>query len=222
MPTIHGLAEKAAGYIARELGINKPKEGMLAFGLELLLGSALEFALITALACLFGIFRETLILVLTAGILRLVSGGEHCGAYYRCLIGGTVFFLLMGWLVKWLKSAIAFQGLILLMIITFIAVIAIIWRYAPGETENKPLTEAERVRGRRLSFAVAGIFFAVVILLLIHKADQAYVLPVIVGVLCQSFTLTPWGYGFIRWVDAMLNFRDQGGVDSGPEGADSR
>jgi accessory gene regulator B len=51
------------------------------------------------------------------------------------------------------------------MIIAFTTVFAIIWRYVPGETENKPLTEAERVRGRMLSFAVAGIFFAVVILL---------------------------------------------------------
>ena len=222
MPSIHGLAERAAGYIARELGIDRQKEGMLTFGLELLLGSALEFALIMALAFLFGIFRETLILVLTAGILRLVSGGEHCRAYYRCLIGGTVFFLLMGWLVKWLKSVISFQGFILLMIITFIAVIAIIWRYAPGETANKPLTEADRVRGRRLSFTVAGIFFAVVILLAILKVEQGYGLPVLAGMLCQAFTLTPWGYGFIRWIDGMLSFRDQGGDGGGLEGPDSR
>jgi len=195
---------------------------MLTFGLELLLGSALEFALIMALACLFGIFRETLILVLTAGILRLVSGGEHCGAYYRCLIGGTVFFLLMGWLVKWLKSAIAFQGLILLMIITFIAVIAIIWRYAPGETENKPLTEKEKVRGKKLSFMVTEIFAGVVILLAILKDEQKYGLPVLAGMLCQAFTLTPWGYRFIRWVDGVLSFRNHGGDSGELEGSDSR
>lgn len=59
MPTIHRLAERAAGYIARELGIDRQEEGMLTFGLELLLGSALEFILIIALASLFGIFRET-------------------------------------------------------------------------------------------------------------------------------------------------------------------
>jgi accessory gene regulator B len=222
MPGIHGLAEKAAGYIARELGIDKPKEGMLPFGLELLLGSALEFALIMALASLFGIFRETLILVLTAGILRLVSGGEHCRAYYRCLIGGTVFFLLIGWLVKWLNSMITCQDIILFVVISLITVLVIIWRYAPGETKNKPLTEAGRARGRRLSFAVSGILFAVVILLAILKVDQGYGLPVLAGMLCQTFTLTPWGYRFIRWVDGMLSFRGQGGDGGGPEGADSR
>jgi|GEM_PF-416957 len=222
MPTIHGLAEKAAGYIARELGIDKPKEGMLTFGLELLLGSTLEFALIMALACFFGIFRETLILVLTAGILRLVSGGEHCRAYYRCLIGGTVFFLLMGWLVKWLNSIITYRNIVLLVIISFIAVLVVIWKYAPGETENKPLTEKDKVRGKRLSFAVAGIFFVVVILLSILKVDQGYGLPVLTGMLCQAFTLTPRGYRFIRWVDGMLSFRDQGGDSGGLEGSDSR
>ena len=113
-------------------------------------------------------------------------------------------------------------NIVLLVIISFIAVLVIIWRYAPGETKNKPLTEADRVRGRRLSFAVAGIFFAVVILLLILKADQAYMLPLIVGMLCQTFTLTPRGYGFIRWVDGMLSFRDQGGDGGGLEGPDSR
>ncbi|HHW39652.1 MAG TPA: accessory regulator AgrB, partial [Syntrophomonadaceae bacterium] len=130
--------------------------------------------------------------------------------------------LLMGWLVKWLKSVISFQGFILLMIITFIAVIAIIWRYAPGETENKPLTEADRVRGKRLSFAVAGILFAVVILLAILKVEQGYGLPLLAGMLCQTFTLTPWGYRFIRWVDGVLSFRGQGGDSGELEGSDSR
>lgn len=211
MPSIHGLAERAAGYIAGELGLDRQKEKMLTFGLELLLGSALEFILIMALASLFGIFRETLILVLTAGTLRLVSGGEHCQAYYRCLIGGTVFFLLTGWLIKWLNSMITYQDVILLVVISLITVLVIIWKHAPGETENKPLTEADRVRGRRLSFAVAGILFVVVILLSILKISQGYGLPVLAGMLCQAFTLTPWGYGFIRWVDGMLSFRDQRG-----------
>ncbi|HAA89048.1 MAG: Accessory gene regulator B [Thermoanaerobacterales bacterium 50_218] len=220
MPTIHGLAEKAAGYIARELGIDGQKEGMLAFGLELLLGSTLEFALIMALACLFGIFRETLLLVLTAGILRLVSGGEHCRAYYRCLIGGAVFFLAMGWLVKWLNSIIAYQSMIFLMMISFTAVIFVIWKYAPGETENKPLTEADRVRGKKLSFLVTGIFAGIVILLLILNIDQAYMLSVVVGMLCQTFTLTPWGYRFIRCVDRILSFRDYRGDSSELESSD--
>jgi accessory gene regulator B len=222
MPTIHRLAERAAGYIARELGLERQKEKMLTFGLELLLGSALEFALIMALASLFGIFRETLILVLTAGILRLVSGGEHCQAYYRCLIGGTVFFLLMGWLVKWLNYVIAWRGFILLTIITFIAVPGVIWKYAPGETENKPLTEKEKVRGKKLSFMVTEIFAGVVILLAILKDEQKYGLPVLAGMLCQAFTLTPWGYRFIRWVDGVLSFRNHGGDSGELEGSDSR
>ncbi len=219
MPTLHRLAEKVAGYIAGELGIDRQKEGMLVFGLELLLGSTLELVLIMALACFFGVFRETLILVLTAGILRLVSGGEHCGAYYRCLIGGTVFFLLLGWLVNWLSSIITYQNTVLLAIISLTAVFVTIWKYAPGETENKPLTEADRARGKKL---VVGIFFLLVTLLLILKIDQVYPLSVVIGMLCQTFTLTPWGYSFIRCVDRILSFQNRGGDDSGLEGPDSR
>jgi accessory gene regulator B len=206
MLTIHGLAEKLGGYIARELEIKRQKENMLIFGLELLLGSIIEFIIVMFLAYFLGILQETLILVLTAGILRLASGGEHCRAYCRCLISGTIFFLLMGCFVKWLSSLITYQGIALLTVASAFIVFAVIWKYAPGETENKPLSEADRVKGKRFSYLVAVFFFGLVILLLFLKVKQAYILPIIIGMLCQVFTLTPAGYKFILYIDKKLSF----------------
>ncbi len=56
----------------------------------------------------------------------------------------------------------------------------------------------------------------------ILKIEQGCGLPVLAGMLCQAFTLTPWGYRFIRWVDGMLSFRGQGSDNDGFEGPNSR
>lgn len=222
MFSIHKLAVKAGCFLARELGSDSRIERRLAFGLELLLGSAVELILIMLLACFLGILRETLIIVVVAGIMRLVSGGEHCRAYYRCLIAGTVIFLTLGWLAGWLNTMITYQSVVFLAVVSFPVILLAIWRYAPAETENKPLSTTEKARGRKLSLIIAGILSGVIILFLVGKIRLNCVLPAILGLLCQVFTLTPWGYSFIRKVDGILSFSGHRGDESELEGLDSR
>jgi accessory gene regulator B len=194
--------------LARELELERQKEIEMTFGLELLLAAGLKFGCIVVLAYFFGIFRETMVLVLTAGIFRVVSGGEHCQAFYRCLIGGTVVFLLLGYLAKVLMSVTRYEGTtFLIVLVSFMLVTAIISKYAPGDTEDKPITEEfEIIRFKRLSLLVAVGFFIMVVLFLIFEVYTELILPVIMGLLWQVFTITPLGYRFIRGIDSVLRF----------------
>lgn len=203
--SIHDLSCRCAAYLAQQLEADQIKENRMAFGLELLLGEIVKLFFIIALAYALGILPEVLTITVTAGILRLASGGEHCSAYYRCLIGGTACFLLLGWIAHILNPVLIGTGLWLAVVIASLLVGGIIGQYAPGDTENKPInTEAERIKFKKWSLLVLFLYIVIMIILMQFETVSLLVLPMLIGMLEQAFTITPWGYRFLHWVDRVL------------------
>jgi accessory gene regulator B len=203
--SIHDLAVKCADYLACQLETDHIKENRMAFGLELLLGEIVKLICVITLSTALGILPEVLTITVAAGVLRLASGGEHCSAYYRCLIGGTLCFLLLGWVAHILNPIISRAGLLLTLVICSLMVFAILWQYAPGDTENKPINnEEELTRFKKWSLIIASVYSVVMIIMMQFEKSYILVLPMIIGMMEQSFTITPWGYGFIQWIDNTL------------------
>lgn len=205
--SIHTFSARTAAYIAREIHVDRKNENRMAFGLELLLGAVMKLLCLAVLAYYLGIFPETLTVAVTAGILRLASGGEHCSEYYRCLIGGTVCFLLLGWGSWYLNQLISYPNNILILLSLFPPVMAALWRYAPGDTENKPITEAsDKARFKRWSLLIAAVLFSTAIsFLLLGGILYPYSLSIAAGIIEQTFTITPMGYRFISNIDHLLS-----------------
>lgn len=206
MLSINRIAIKAGGYLARELKLPREKEIKIIFGVELVLAAAIKTFSVMLMALLLGVLKETMVLVLTAGIFRMVSGGEHCGAFYRCLLGGTLVFPLLGVGVKSVNAATTSDIYITAIIISVLIVFAIVWRYAPGDTENKRITEKrEKIRYKRLSLYVATVFFVVALLFSLTGVCTKLILAILTGLVWQAFTITPVGYRFIRGIDSVLS-----------------
>lgn len=211
MLTIHNITMKTGNYLARELELDRQKEIKIIYGMELLLTALIKSVIIMTLAFVLGIFRETVVLVLTAGFFRLVSGGEHCQAFYRCLTGGALVFLALGFLTKNLNHEITYQTMLITILTVFPLITAAILKYAPGDTANKPINhEKEKARLRRMSLVVEAICLILVVVFLNTEMLKWLVLPVVVGLGWQTFTITPLGYGFIKGVDYILSFRGLG------------
>lgn len=210
--SIHGVATKIAAYLARELEADQSQESRMGFGLELLLGDLVKLVCILTLAYLLGILVEVFVIMMTASMLRLASGGEHCSAYYRCLLGGVICFLLLGCLVQHLNVILSTAGILISSGVAFIISVFILWRYAPGDTENKPITDAaEKKRFKQLSLIIAAIYLGIMLDLAIFPGTLPLVLPIAIGMLEQSFTVSPWGYRFMHLVDRLLDFSKWGG-----------
>lgn len=91
--------------------------------------------------------------------------------------------------------------------VSFAVAIVLLALYAPGDTENKPIsTDAERAKFKRLSLILAVVCSIVMIATAQTEAAQFVCLPVAVGMLAQVFTVTPLGYRFLHWVDRALTF----------------
>lgn len=220
---INSISTRIARYLAREMHYDARKEAQLVFGLELYFAAIIKTGCILILAFLLGIFRETLVIIIISGSLRLVSGGEHCTAFHRCLIGGALVFLFLGFVSQQLSYLISVPALVVLSMVSLIVVFLVLLKYAPGDTANKPITdEKEKKRYRRLSLLVAAVYFSIILVFLYSGIFPVMVLLILVGLLWQAFMITPWGYKFIRGVDKLLLFCFKGGTDHGSEDINSR
>lgn len=205
--SIHEVSEQFAAYLARELDSDRRQELRMAYGLEILLGEIVKLVVIILFAWMLGILPQVLTITISAGILRLASGGEHCSAYYRCLIGGTAWFLFLGWVVHSLQTVLAPPVISATAGWLFFISLAIILKYAPGETENKPINgEAERKKFKKLSVFIMVAYGAVLTLFSSLPVLNPLVLPMAVGIMAQAFTVSPAGYGFIHFIDRILDF----------------
>ncbi len=203
--SIHELSVKWAAYLARELESDRIQENRMAFGLELLLGEIVKLALVITISYLLGILPEVLTITLVAGFLRLASGGEHCSAYYRCLIGGLSCFILLGWTAHLINPLINNSVLWLVICIGSFISGAILWQYAPGDTANKPINTLEQKKlFRKWSFIILGVYICIMVAMMQIPAARLLVLPMLIGILEQSFTISPWGYNFIHSIDRLL------------------
>lgn len=201
MFSLYKAAQRVGGCVARQGG-QEEKAAVLTYGFEVLGGFVLEVALIFFLAWLLKIFVPVVCLMVTVGIFRSLAGGEHCQAYYRCLILSLITFLLLGYLVLLLAPLLvsckkfALGG-------GFAFALFATWKYAPVESPARPLSVAKRLKVRKGTFAFLGLwllfFFA-------FEFPGEVATASLLGLLGQSFTLLPWGRMFLGRLDALLSF----------------
>ena len=203
--SLHELSVRCAAYLARELEADRIQENRMAFGLELFLGELIKLILVIMISLLLGILPEVLTVTLAAGFLRLASGGEHCTAYYRCLIGGIACFLVLGGIAHVLYPLLDRLSLLLAVGTGSLISTVLLYMYAPGDTANKPInSDEEKARFKRWSLTIAGLYFVLMITMTTMLPTKILVLPILIGMLEQTFTVTPWGYRFIHRVDRFL------------------
>lgn len=209
--SIHEWAVRIAGHLALELEYDRIHEARMAFGLELFLGEIIKLLCLITISYILGLLPEVLIITATAGILRLASGGEHCSEYYRCLIGGTLCFMLLGWAVHYYSPMLGQQELFLVALLSFLIAEIALWKYAPGDTENKPITEEKDIiKYKKWSLIITVVYFIIMMVFSAVTTLNLITLAIAVGMLEQVFTVTPWGYRFLHFIDQVLDFNKAG------------
>lgn len=205
--SIHEISEKFAAYLAQELNSDQRKELRMAYGLEILLGEIIKLIVVILFSWILGILPEVLAITVSAGILRLASGGEHCSEYYRCLIGGTAWFLFLGWGVHSLNKLLGQLIINIIAGLVFFISAIIILKYAPGETENKPInSEADRTKFKKWSVLIMIIYGFIITLFINLEVLNIFVFPIAAGIIAQALTVSPMGYSFVHFVDKVLDF----------------
>ena len=173
-------------------------EDEIRYGLEIALGALFQLVTIAIIALLLGIAKEVITIVISAALYRRYSGGAHCQAFYRCTLSSLVTFILLGYLSKYMPTAYwSFY-----IALTAILSVAVIHRYVPVDNPTNRITD-EAVRGKRRQKSYGVVFLVLLASALTRYFynGELYSTALLLGLLCQNFTLSPVGNNFICFLD---------------------
>lgn len=134
--------------------IDDKKAEIINYGLYLWITDLIKLTVILLAACFLGILKNTIIFLISFGVLRTFAGGSHARTFWGCLLTNSF----ITFCIVYLSLSLSFISP--LLIFTFIAPFCtlIIYLYAPADHENKPVVSKKQ--RKRLKIAAYSVLFA--------------------------------------------------------------
>lgn len=205
--SIHKLGQAAGLYVAKKVS-NLDQAEYLAFGAEILLGSIVKLCILFFIAAMLDIVREVIILLVVTGLIRTLSGGAHCSAYYRCLVTSVSILTVLGYTIKTIHPFIK-QFPVIVFFGTIVLSIYLYWRYAPQAPLNKPFESRTKELVFRRYTLISAVMISIISIVLGTSSLISWTM--VFALLWQAFTLTSVGHKFIESWDILLTFKKKGG-----------
>lgn len=142
------------------------KREIIAYGLEILLSTAVSVLIITILAILLGTFWETILFLLSFMLLRTYSGGYHAQTHFKCFL-----ILIFAFCINIILNLFNINTVII--VLSALASAFIILRYAPVEDKNHPLSKQQKKNNRKICLIMLSILLVVCIILFLNQNNKA-------------------------------------------------
>lgn len=110
-----------------------------------------KIIVILIISLILGIFKQTLIFILTFNILRTTGCGLHASKSITCLISSIIFFIGLPFLANIIHINILIKILICIICIILLVI------YAPADTKKKPMINKKR----RMKLKYLTLFFSI-------------------------------------------------------------
>jgi len=210
------MAKQLACNIASSLGYDKEKEAVIAYGLI----AMIQITITVLIVLLFGILIdapvEALIICFSASILRKYSGGAHAKTPELCTFITVVYCTLTAFLAKNVIATIySPTPMIIAILIIFGLSFLIIYKFAPVDSPNKPITTEKKIkRMRKGSFIILALYLTLSIVFWMLSSHwevfKSYGISILFGASWQIFTLTSLGLLFMGRMNNILLHRKEG------------
>jgi len=92
---VEKISYRLAHWLKSELPEHPYSVARLQFGFHLILNTILTLSAATLLGLLFGNLRDTMLVLLAFGLLRMISGGYHFKSPVVCIVGTAVVSVLL-------------------------------------------------------------------------------------------------------------------------------
>ena len=153
---------------------------IIEYGLEGLYLTFTKIIIITCLSLILGIFKETLLLIIFYNII-----GLHAKKSSHCLVISLSLFVGGAYICKY-----AYLPLILKSIISIICIL-LISKYAPADTEKRPLiNKNKRIRFKILSILSSTIFSILIVIFSEYTISN----HLLFGMLAATLMILPISY----------------------------
>lgn len=164
---------------------DEDKLEIINYGLESIYLTFTKIIIIFVLAIILNIWKEVLLLLAFYNLIRVSAFGMHAKKSIHCLIISLTLFIGGVYLCRYLVIP-----LILKVVLSIICII-LIAKYAPADTEKRPIINKKlRRKYKIISVIISGIF-AIAIVLLSDKNISNYLL---LGMIEATIMLLPITY----------------------------
>lgn len=151
---ISEISKRTAGFLSKNMIIETEYEEVYAYGIEILLSTILNFIVALIIAIISHEFVACLINLTAFVTIRIYAGGYHADTHLRCmtiLIGVLLIFIFV-------IKVISLKLMMILSPILLIISAVIIFKYAPVEHPNKPLSDKKKLKLRRKALISLSIW----------------------------------------------------------------
>lgn len=201
MCSVHSIAVYLGRRLAKQAGSDIPVNNVI-YGIEVVAGALIKIISLFAVSTALGIAPVTFAVLTAAGSFRMLTGGAHCTAFYRCLLSSMIIFPALGFLSAELHNLTPLQ-----LSPVMLAAAYTLYRWAPFPPENKPIKCFETIKKRKIYAVTAYAVFAVVLL---FSNVGIWHYAIFTGLSWQAFTLAPYGHSLVSALDRLLTRK--GGV----------
>lgn len=167
---ISDISKRTAGFLSKNMIIETEYEEVYAYGIEILLSTILNFIVAFIIALISHEFVACLINLTAFVTIRIYAGGYHADTHLGCmttLIGVLLIFIFV-------TKFISLELIMILSPILLIISAVIIFKYAPVEHPNKPLSDKKKLKLRRKALISLSIWILFCICFYFIKTELTF------------------------------------------------
>ena len=172
------LIEKTKKYNDEQLEI-------IAYGLESMYLTFTKMIVLFLISFVLGIFKETILLLVTYNIIRSQAFGIHATKSIYCLISSLILFVGGALICKY--CILPFEIVISLALVCNVCLLL----YAPADTHKRPLVNSKRRKRFKLISFLLGIIYTI---LIIAFKESSIVNFMLVGMIEAVIMILPITY----------------------------
>ncbi|MEX1307869.1 MAG: accessory gene regulator B family protein [Eubacteriales bacterium] len=212
MYLLERASKKLADKVSAELDYDQDRKEVVAYGAYAIMQLAFSILMIVVFGIIFDVLVEALVITASGAILRRYTGGAHASSPNICVVVGTVVCIGFA-LLSTLTIFVDFWLIVALVLSVYLISFWLINRFAPVDSENKPISEKRKPAMKRGGMILNGIYLLLntgIIMGAAVSGNQKWLVfsvCIALGVLWQVFSITPVGGVWLGKLDRLLSFK---------------
>ena len=172
---------------------------IIEYGLEGLYLTFTKIILIFGLSLVLGIFRKTILLIAFYNIIRFSAFGLHAQKSFHCLLISLSMFIGVVYVCDYLYLPLIIKAIISIICLLLIS------RYAPADTEKRPLINKRKRKKYKILSIFSSMIFSILIILFNEHMVSNYLL---FGMIEATLMILPISYKILNLpYDNYKNYR---------------
>ncbi len=191
---IEGIASKVTSMVKNNLQkeLTDEQENVIRYGFDIMIYQLFILTIVLGLSLITGTLGYTLVSFLVYSSLRAFGGGAHAST--RILCGLTYLSLLAAVITA---SVFLEPAGVLLSLILLPVNLSIFLRYAPGDTEDRPIiTKKHFVKRKIIAACILIVYHGAAVF--IWRYSPVYYNIILFSIIPVTFMITPLGYKILK------------------------